>query len=125
MLKNKQRQIILASLLATGLTLSALFLLTSPNKQVSRDGGKEPALENSVLDEKPRLIEPTKRLTEQPLATISTPSEHDQLVISATLDGTSIDGALRADANRALILELGVRDFFDYFLSIADDVGAE
>lgn len=55
----------------------------------------------------------------------STPSEHDQLFFSATLEGTHIDGALRANSDGMLILDIGVRDFFDYFLSIADDVGAE
>jgi len=55
----------------------------------------------------------------------STPSEHDQLVISPALEGTSIDGALRANDDGSLVLDIGVRDFFDYFLSIADDVGPE
>jgi len=51
--------------------------------------------------------------------------EHDQLIISAALKGTSIDGALKADSQGNLVLDLQVRDFFDYFLSIADDVGPE
>ena len=56
---------------------------------------------------------------------VSTPQEHDQLVISPTLEGTSIDGALKANSDGYLILDIEVRDFFDYFLSIADEVGAE
>ncbi len=55
----------------------------------------------------------------------STPQTHDQLVVSSILEGTDIDGALKAKADGSLLLDIGVRDFFDYFLSIADDVGAE
>lgn len=54
-----------------------------------------------------------------------TPTKHDQMVISPSLEGTDIDGALRADADGHLILDIGVRDFFDYFLSTADEIGAE
>jgi lipase chaperone LimK len=125
MLQNKQRQAMLASLLITVLALSALFLLTPTNPPVNIDDLKVSALERPTLLEKRQSIESSDRGIEKALEFISTPSEHDQLVISATLEGTSIDGALRADTNRALVLELGVRDFFDYFLSMADDVGAE
>ncbi len=59
------------------------------------------------------------------VAVTSTPREHDQLVISSILEGTSIDGALKADSHGHLILDIEVRDFFDYFLSIADDTGPE
>ncbi|RBP53770.1 lipase secretion chaperone [Arenicella xantha] len=55
----------------------------------------------------------------------STPRTHDQAVISASLHGTDIDGALQADASGKLILNIGIRDFFDYFLSTADELGAE
>ena len=47
------------------------------------------------------------------------------MAISAALEGTHIDGALSSDAQGNLILNLQIRDFFDYFLSIADDVGPE
>lgn len=58
-------------------------------------------------------------------AAYSTPSEHDQLVAFANLEGTDIDGALSADEHGNLILNVEVRDFFDYFLSISDSVGVE
>ncbi|MBL4670683.1 MAG: hypothetical protein JKX81_00375 [Arenicella sp.] len=125
MLQNRQRQVILASLLLTVLALSALFLLGERNEQVNPQGSIESTIVSPVLAENNQLIETSARIIEQSLDVISTPSEHDQLVISEALEGTSIDGALRADASGNLILELGVRDFFDYFLSIADDVGAQ
>ncbi len=63
---------------------------------------------------------------EQALEVIaSTPISHDQLVISSSLEGTDIDGALKADAAGNLVLDLAVRDFFDYFLSVADELGPE
>jgi lipase chaperone LimK len=55
----------------------------------------------------------------------STPKEHDQMVISSSLEGADIDGALQADGENQLILSIDVRDFFDYFLSTADEIGPE
>ncbi len=55
----------------------------------------------------------------------TTPRQHDQSVISSSLQGTDIDGALSVGADGQLIVNLGVRDFFDYFLNTADEVGAE
>lgn len=42
-----------------------------------------------------------------------------------SLDGTQIDGELRADANGNLIVDLKVKDFFDYFLSTVGEVKPE
>jgi len=55
----------------------------------------------------------------------TTPIEHDQLLVSPSLSGTNIDGALQAGEDKQLILNIGIRDFFDYFLSTADDIGPE
>lgn len=55
----------------------------------------------------------------------STPKDHDQLLISSSLEGTNIDGALQANVHNELILNNDIRDFFDYFLSTADDVGID
>jgi len=125
MLQNKQRQVILASLLLTVLVLSALFLLTSKQKQADNQLPLVLAKVSPDSAESRKIIEPSTTVIGQPLSVVSTPAEHDQLVISEVLEGTSIDGALRADVNGNLILDIGVRDFFDYFLSIADDVGAQ
>lgn len=42
-----------------------------------------------------------------------------------SLAGTDIDGALRADTNGRLVIDLRVRDFFDYFLSTVGEVSPE
>ncbi|OJS99107.1 lipase secretion chaperone [Marinobacter nauticus] len=42
-----------------------------------------------------------------------------------SLQGTDIDGALQADENGQLIVNLEVRDFFDYFLSTVGEVSPE
>jgi len=55
----------------------------------------------------------------------STPRKHDQQLVSGVLEGTEIDGALSANAKGELILDQRVRDFFDYFLSTADDIGPQ
>ena len=80
----------------------------------------QPLAASAALTKSAGAKTPTKKI-----AIYSTPSEHDQLVAFASLDGTNIDGALRADENGNLILDVGVRDFFDYFLSVSDAVGVE
>jgi hypothetical protein len=125
MLKNKQRQVILASLLLAVLAMSALFLLSDSYETVNSQGTENSTTVRPEVTHNTLSTKTENQIIEQSLDIISTPSEHDQLVISNALEGTSIDGALRADSNGNLILEIGVRDFFDYFLSIADDVGAQ
>lgn len=125
MLQNRQRQIILASLLLTVLTLSALFLLIRNHEQADDQVPLASVIVGNDSAESRQIIKSSRGGMGEPSSIVSTPTEHDQLIISEALEGTSIDGALRADANGNLILEIGVRDFFDYFLSIADDVGAE
>ena len=70
-------------------------------------------------------VESPRQNSNSQVVHFSTPLEHDQAPISASLRGTDIDGALQADKHGELILSIGVRDFFDYFLSTADDVGIE
>ncbi|MHA6493903.1 lipase secretion chaperone [Pseudomonas borbori] len=41
------------------------------------------------------------------------------------LQGTEVDGELKTDSNGNLVLQLAVRDYFDYFLSAADQAGLE
>ncbi len=55
----------------------------------------------------------------------STPKTHDQLVALPSLEGTDIDGAIRTNNKGELIVDQGVRDFFDYFLSTADELGPD
>lgn len=41
------------------------------------------------------------------------------------LQGTEVDGELKTDSAGNLVLQLAVRDYFDYFLSAADQAGLE
>lgn len=54
-----------------------------------------------------------------------TPASLPDQNFARSLAGTDIDGALKADGNGELILDLGVRDFFDYFLSAVGEVSPE
>ena len=54
-----------------------------------------------------------------------TPTQLDQLLFARSLEGSDIDGHLRADDEGNLIIELAARDFFDYFLATSSEVGVE
>ena len=54
-----------------------------------------------------------------------TPQDWEGTDFAESLEGTEIDGFLRADGDGRLIVELAVRDLFDYFLNTAEDVGPE
>lgn len=49
----------------------------------------------------------------------------DHQTLARSLDGTDVDGYLAADQDGNLILVLGVRDFFDYFLSTVGEIPLE
>ena len=61
----------------------------------------------------------------QAMATYRTPDSLGEQPFASSLAGTSIDGALRANANGDLIIDLGTRDFFDYFLNPVGEVPPE
>ena len=78
----------------------------------------------------PNLAAP---LPKQALASLSetdrvvsqTPKNFTGKPFAPSLEGTEIDGRLKADAEGNLILDLEVRDLFDYFLNAAADVSPE
>ncbi|WP_296934670.1 lipase secretion chaperone [uncultured Marinobacter sp.] len=55
----------------------------------------------------------------------TTPDSLGPQPFAASLSGTDIDGALTADNNGELVINLRVRDFFDYFLSTVGEVAPE
>lgn len=55
----------------------------------------------------------------------TTPESLGSEPFAPSLAGTDIDGALQADKNGQLIINLQVRDFFDYFLSAVGEVSPE
>ncbi|QSP95206.1 lipase chaperone [Marinobacter salinisoli] len=54
-----------------------------------------------------------------------TPHSLGDSPFAGSLAGTDIDGALKADRNGALIVDLETRDFFDYFMSTVGEVPPE
>ncbi|MBW4934608.1 lipase secretion chaperone [Marinobacter sp. F4206] len=68
---------------------------------------------------------PEHQTTATPAITARTPTTLGPDPFAASLEGTDIDGALKADASGRLIVDLGTRDFFDYFLSTVGEVSPD
>ena len=58
-------------------------------------------------------------------AMASTPDSLGPEPFAGSLEGTDIDGALKADHRGQLIVDLETRDFFDYFLNTVGEVSPE
>ena len=56
--------------------------------------------------------------------TISTPKSLPH-VFAESLEGTDIDGQLKVDSSGNLVVDLAVKDFFDYFLNTVGEVSPE
>lgn len=125
---SKRRPLILGTL-AVALMSSVVIYFVKPVAKhepgaVDKNHSGTPSLVVSSSSDAVTTIVTTAEL-EQDEIIISTPSEHDQLIISPILEGTSIDGSLKADRAGNLVLDIEIKDFFDYFLSTADDIGPE
>lgn len=59
------------------------------------------------------------------VALYQTPQSLGDSPFAHSLEGTDIDGALRANAQGELIIDLTTRDFFDYFLNTVGEVSPE
>jgi len=57
-------------------------------------------------------------------ATVSTPKILPH-IFAESLEGTEIDGQLKVDASGNLVVDLEVKDFFDYFLNTVGEVSPE
>ena len=108
-----------------GLWWSLNVLRSEPT--VDRAAGAEPA---HPTDEAPPSDPKQTPLQEDIRAAPAEPDVWEGAAFAKTLDGTQIDGHLIADGQDALVVDMGVRDFFDYFLSTVgqrslDEVVAE
>lgn len=65
------------------------------------------------------------RQTQPTTVASSTPATLGPDPFAPSLAGTDIDGALKADPNGELIVDLETRDFFDYFLSTVGEVSPD
>lgn len=70
------------------------------------------------------ITSPTEALANHYTKDASTPRP-DYVNLAPSLSGTEIDGALSVDVNNNLILDLNVRDTFDYFLNTIGEVNPE
>jgi len=115
---NRKAKIGFASLVCLSVILVVVFKITS-------DKSNDQVLQNTQKVE-PLFTKPTPP-TEQALDTqiYTTPQFQDRVNFAQSLEGTEIDGALKTDSQGNLVVGISVRDFFDYFLSASDEVGAE
>lgn len=115
---NKQHLLITVVLVLVAAALISLF--NQRNTITALSDITQPIVE---LDVTSRVIASASE--EHAITKATTPAAHDQLVFARSLQGTDIDGSLRVGPDGLLILNQGVRDFFDYFLSAADEIGPQ
>jgi len=115
---NKNRVFI-----AVALVLLVAALVSNFNNDVEAPSQDKQSIEVSEIKATPQIIPSIS--SEEIATTASTPTAHDQIEFARSLQGTDIDGSLRVGPDGLLILDQGVRDFFDYFLSAADELGPE
>ncbi len=80
---------------------------------------------DSEINSQPQELALNTQGEKSSIVTSKTPLSHDQMEFAHSLRGTDIDGALSSDLHGNLVLNQQVRDFFDYFLSASDELGAE
>lgn len=84
---------------------------------------QEPAEPSAQITE---AVKAEPKVAEEPQAGLArTPRTLEKGSFAPSLEGTEIDGHLRADAQGNLVLELEVKDFFDYFLSTVGEMSPE
>lgn len=134
---NKNRYILIGSFVTACAFVLSLFFGDKPTEPtVSTQQVK--AIQNNITKNSPNIdafkkegieLKPALDLNEIITKSVfdfpTTPRVADSLPLSSSLEGTSIDGQLRADAEGHLIINLSVRDFFEYFLNTQSEVGID
>jgi len=116
----KKRYRISIIFISISLVCLVLFLVLNKN-ELDRTNG-----EKSVVNIEKQINDSLKKeINKTAIKSKSTPEFPDRLNFASSLEGTEIDGSLAADENGNLILNVDVRDFFDYFLGASDEVGPE
>ena len=110
-------------------SLVALLAGTGPDatSTTAADAGETPSQERREKEyDAPANDGGIVNASEKDVAAIyATPSEWEGQPFASSIQGTEIDGSLRADAQGRLLVDMGTRDFFDYFMNTAGDVGEE
>lgn len=114
--------------------LGAVWLWHIPGEEPKAVEATATTVEQAKPAPKPKVAVPQPQPEPTPLETAqaqtpaelpSTPKVWEAEAFSPSLEGTEIDGQLRADADGNLIVELEVKDFFDYFLNTVGEVSPE
>lgn len=119
-----------AAMLVAGFLIFA-YSPSQPEKVVAGDGTAAPpssgAGNAASASGKVSTAETGGRNDTGPAVSVPGHTPHDWpgKPFAKSLNGTQIDGQLRADANGNLIVDLKVKDFFDYFLSAVGEVKPE
>ena len=109
---------------------SGLWYGLAGTAQTDADTAASVPTQSATLgDAQTRPPEPGAKLaTDKPMPApkqFTTPESLGPHPFAASLSGTEIDGALTAKGNGELVINLEVRDFFDYFLSTVGEVSPE
>ncbi len=122
------KKVVLLIPLSVLLIFALIMVWPGGDHKPSQQKGK-PLLASRGSNASPPIIDKTalgdSTSVALPAPKLGTPSSHDQMTFSPSLRGTDIDGRLKVGADNKLVLDQGVRDFFDYFLSASDELGPE
>ena len=110
------------------LVAATIWVVTEDPQQPTTSDTKTAALEAPV--ETKTKAQPTTVATETGTedtgeVAYQTPDSLGENPYASSLEGTDIDGSLKADGNGNLIVDLSTKDFFDYFLNTVGEVSPE
>lgn len=118
--------------LATGSLAGVVAVVSLVGVSSPQEKAPGPATEASAQapvkpleDKHPTIAAAEKTEESQPEVIAETPKTWSDAPLSPSLEGTEIDGRLRADASGHLIVDLETKDFFDYMLSAVGQVTPE
>lgn len=126
--KTLKSMLLGTTILASALLIGTIVFLVETSGSNSTDQPTEQAATGSESapdtdassEEEPDLVNANSKDVE---AAYATRKEWEDEPFASSLEGTDIDGSLKADAQGRLIVDLETRDFFDYFLNTAGEVG--
>lgn len=109
------------------LIAATIWVITGENRLTAMNTDQAPATAASEQSSAPASAPETGP---QPWGDASavahqTPESLGEDPFARSLAGTDIDGSLKADANGNLIIDLAIKDFFDYFLNTVGEVSPE
>ncbi|WP_336365756.1 lipase secretion chaperone [Marinobacter sp. C2H3] len=131
-IRNRRRRWLIGGALSALVAGSALWVTRHPDAQSSPDTAApttQAAAPSPAAPSTPttaaRPAEPAQSTNSAAAVRSRTPARLDGKPFAPSLADTDIDGALKADANGQLVIDLGTRDFFDYFLSTVGEVSPD